>query len=415
MTKLEQLNIEGKRSGEGFVAHKAILVNALSRAVAERVVLTDFNLGCKGLTAYLRSLGGSNIVKIVPSTVSASPDESGQADGDKRLKVICGTTTGYLSDGEWIDDNTSLTFCEVRVSPKHTVKPNIGASELADTLSRVLPFAATDDSRPVMQCVKVTAKDGKLTFVTADGYRLAVHTLDYDDGEGSTLINRDDLKGVASALRKAKRARVSFETDKDSPDGISLVVDTEIIRYRFNGFTGDYPDYEKLIPKDFKTLTRFDTVDAIKAVNSLQALSGNGKEYPVDLTIGDGKLVLSNPDDKGLTELPAETDGESMNVRLDGKYLSDALRACGGMVDLNIVNGYSPVMFQSDGYSLVVMPMMTDDSNKQAEADRQARREKEKEAEKAEAVAEAEKLAREKPKAKPKAKKRTKVKEPVTV
>jgi hypothetical protein len=39
--KIEQLNIEGKRSGDGFVAHKAILVNALSRALAERLVLFD--------------------------------------------------------------------------------------------------------------------------------------------------------------------------------------------------------------------------------------------------------------------------------------------------------------------------------------------------------------------------------------
>jgi hypothetical protein len=39
---VEQLNIVGKRSGEGFVAHKAKLVNALSRALADRLLLMDF-------------------------------------------------------------------------------------------------------------------------------------------------------------------------------------------------------------------------------------------------------------------------------------------------------------------------------------------------------------------------------------
>ena len=63
----EQLNIEGKRSGLGMVAHKATLVNALSRALAERVVLMDFTIGRKGFVAYLKSLGGSNIIKVVPS------------------------------------------------------------------------------------------------------------------------------------------------------------------------------------------------------------------------------------------------------------------------------------------------------------------------------------------------------------
>ena len=49
----------GKRSGQGFVAHKATLVNALSRAVADRVIVNDLTLGRKGLLNYLKALGGS--------------------------------------------------------------------------------------------------------------------------------------------------------------------------------------------------------------------------------------------------------------------------------------------------------------------------------------------------------------------
>ncbi len=61
---LEQLNIVGKRSGDGFVAHKAMLVNALSRALAERLMLIDFTIGRKGFVGYLKALAGSNVVKI---------------------------------------------------------------------------------------------------------------------------------------------------------------------------------------------------------------------------------------------------------------------------------------------------------------------------------------------------------------
>ncbi|GAI84406.1 unnamed protein product, partial [marine sediment metagenome] len=55
---LEQLNIEGKRSGNGFVAHRAMLVNALSRALADRVMLMDLTIGRKGFVGYLKALGG---------------------------------------------------------------------------------------------------------------------------------------------------------------------------------------------------------------------------------------------------------------------------------------------------------------------------------------------------------------------
>ncbi|MFC1981764.1 hypothetical protein ACFLVN_05960 [Chloroflexota bacterium] len=57
-----------------------------------------------------------------------------------------------------------------------------------EALNRVLPFTAKEDNRPVLQCVLFKAGEGKLTMASADGFRLAVVTLDYD-GEGEALIN----------------------------------------------------------------------------------------------------------------------------------------------------------------------------------------------------------------------------------
>jgi len=297
-----------------------MLVSALSRAIAERVVLMDITFGRRGLLGYLKAMGGS------------------------------------------IGDKTPFTLCDVRVSPSNSVKPNVGANELADALARVLPFTATDEARPILQCVNFVAKDGKLTLVSADGFRLAVISLDYDDGEGQALINRDDLRGMVYALKRAKRARVSFEPSGESLDGMSLIIDTELVRYKWVSVNGNYPDYGKLIPTDFHTFAHFDTVEAIKAVNSLKVLA-NAKAYPIDLTIGNGKLVMANPDDKGQAELVADTDGEG-KVRIDGQYLAEALRACGGMVEFKLTTPLSPMLFSANGYQLVVMPMITSEAQK---------------------------------------------------
>ena len=387
MIKLEQLNIVGKRSGKGFVAHKAMLVIALARALADRVTVLDFTLGRKGFVGYLKALGGSNVVKVIPSNGSAS----GSQATSKRLKVICGANTSYLADSDWIGDKTPLTLCDVRVSPSNSIVPNVGGIELADALARVLPFTAKDDeARPVLACVNFVAKDGKLTLVSADGFRLAIIALDCD-GEGQALISRDELRGIASALKGAKRVRVSFEAGGETIGGYSLIIDTELIRYKWASVNGDYPDYEKLIPTESNCLASFDTVEAIKAVNSLKAIS-DAKAYPIDLTIGDGKIVMAEPDNKGQAELSADTDGQGF-VRVDGGYLAEALKACGGMVELKLTNAFSPMLFSADGYQLVVMPMLTDKANEQAQADRKAKAEAEKQAK-------AEKPA-EKPEAKP--------------
>jgi DNA polymerase-3 subunit beta len=362
---LEQLNIEGKRSGDGFVAHKAMLVNALSRTLAERLMLLDFTIGRKGFLGYLKALAGSNVVKVVPASVDASGT---QVNGHKKLKVVCGANTSYLNDLAWVGDKTPLTLADIRVSPNNSIKPNIGSLELSEALTRVLPFTAKDDNRPVLQCVNFVAKGGKLTMVSADGFRLAVVTLDYD-GEGQALVSRDDLRGIANALRKAKRVRLGFEASGDTLDGMSLIIDTEAIRYKWRGVDGNFPDYGKLIPTEFNTIAHLDTVEAVKAIASLKVLA-DSKSYPIDLTIGNGKVVMANTEDKGQAELTADTEGD-VKVRIDGKYLAEALKACGGMVDFKLTNSYSPTLFTTDGYQLVVMPMATNEANEQAKRDRE--------------------------------------------
>jgi len=362
----------GKRSGEGFVAHKAMLVNALSRALAERVTLIGLMIGRRGFLGYLKALGGSNIVKVVPFSASGS-----QANGHKTLKVICGANTSYLADSDWIGEKTPLTLCDVRVSPNNTVKPNVGGIELAEALARVLPFTAKDDeARPSLACVNFIAKDGKLTLVGADGFRLAIINLDYEcENPCEALIHRKELAGVVTALKQAKRVAVFFEQGGEQLTSKSLIIDTELIRYKWVSYDGNYPDYEKLVPAEFNCFASFDTVEAIKAVNSLKALSDNPKAYPIDLTIGDGKVVMANPDDKGQAELTADTDGQGF-VRIDGQYLAEALRACGGMAEFKLTNAYSPMLFAVDGYQLVVMPMTSDKAKEQQRVEAKAKAEK---------------------------------------
>ena len=76
---------------------------------------------------------------------------------------------------------------------------------------------------------------------------------------------------------------------------------------------------------------------------------------------------MANPDDKGQADIPADTDGEGY-VRIDGQYLAQALKACGGMVDFSLTNALSPMLFSQNGYQVVVMPMVTDKAQKETKA-----------------------------------------------
>ena len=330
------------------------------------MVLLDFTIGRKGLLNYLRSLSGSNIVKIVPDGSGAS---ASQATAKRQIKVVCGATTSHISDKAWIKEPTAskgtvrggtpLTVCEVRVSSSSAIVPNIGTTELAEALNRVLPFTAKEESRPVLGSVFFVAKEGKLHLVGADGFRLATIALNFE-GEGQALIASSDLRGIPNALKRAKRARISFEA-KPKVDNIQdMILETDLVSYRFNSVAGSYPDYEPLMPTTANTVCHFDTIEAMKALGSLKALV-DLKQYAVDLAIGEAGMGMSDPDSMGQADIRADVEGQPVKVRFNGGYLSQALRACGGMVDLQAVDGNSAVLLRTDGYRVLLMPMAKTD------------------------------------------------------
>jgi DNA polymerase-3 subunit beta len=368
---------------------------------------SETNIGRKGFLSYLKALAGSNMVKVIPANSIASKL---QANG-KGLKVVCGNHQSYISDGAWLKDKTPFTFCQVRVSPSYAVMPNLGGNELAEALSRVLPFTNTDDARPILQCVKVVQKDGKLTLIAADGFTLGEISLDFEAGEAEALINRDDVKGLIPALRKAKRVKVSFEQKPDSDNGgllaKSLVIDTELIKYSLPSQEGSYPDYDKVFPSDCIASASFDTKEALKACQSLLAIwfddNTKGLFRPLTLTVANNKVTIEAKEDKGSMVVSAETSGEA-KIAVAGNYLIKALRACGGIAEMKLASSKLPITLSVDGYRCLAMPMLLPESKAVAEAEAVAKE--------AEAKAEAETETETKAEAKPKRKGKRKARQP---
>ena len=386
---MEQVNIVGKRSGEGFVAHKAQLVDALARVQAERVLLfnDDITLGKRGLLAYLKALAGSNIVKVVPAS-----------NGAKGVKVVCGNHQGYLPDEAWITDKMPMTFNQVQVSPSNAVTPNLGSVELADALSRVVGFASIEEARAVLQTVHFLQKEGKLTLTACDGYKLAEVSLNFEAGEAEALIYASELKGLIPALRKAKRVKVSFETKADEEGSLVtklLLIDTELIRYKFYSQDGEYPDYEKVIPSEFVATASFDTKAMMKASQSLLSswYDDDTKPLyrPLTLAISEGTVTIEAKEDRGKAVIEAEASGEG-KIAVNGKYLLQALKACGGIAEVKIANASSPILFSSNGYRCLVMPILAEAPKAKAKAEADVLAEADAIAE-ADVIAEAEAIA----------------------
>jgi hypothetical protein len=412
------LNIEGKRSGEGFVVHKDVLIDALSRAQAERIEALDgVTIGRKGFLTYLKALNGSNIIKVIPLSDVASESQH----IEKSLKVICGTNTSQIPNTAWISDKTALSYCQIRVSPSVAVFPNLGGVELAEALAKVLPFTSNDEAKPILHTVLFRQSGNKLTLIGCDGFRLAIIDLPFEEGDNEVKVDIAHLKGLIPALKKAKRVKLCFEDWSEKPEGKNLVIETELVKYRYHGLDGDYPEYDSFIPKEdtMQSTVRFDTKHVLKAVHSLSALwfddNTRTTERPIIITVADGKLTLESKGEHGKAEIEAEVTGEGKTAIRAG-FLADALKACNGMVDLQIGNPMSPILFSINGYRLVQMPMMISQTNAVSEAEAVAAQVEEKEqAENPEPSEGQTGPQKTESKSKPKAKKKSKAKEPVAV
>ena len=336
------------------------------------------------------------VAKITPSNGSASESQA----TDKGLKVVCGTNTSHLPNEAWLTENNRLGgYCQVRVSRNNAITPNLGSIELAEALARVIPFTEKgQEARPVLKCVHFIQKDGKLTLIGCDGFCLAMITLDFEDGEADALIDASELRGLISALKRARRVKLGFKQKADSEGGLltkSLIIDTEAISYKWQSVDGTYPDYEKVMPSEFTTEAHFDTRETLKACHSLSALWLD-RESPIKITVADGRVTLEAKEDRGEAAIEAETSGQG-DIAVNASYLTQALKSLGGMTELKIKDAKSPMLFSADGYQLLVMPVAMPESK---------------------AVAEAEAVVREaetKAEAKPKRKGKGKVKQPETV
>ena len=185
-------------------------------------------------------------------------------------------------------------------------------------------------------------------------------SLDFEDGEAEALIPAHELKGLASALKKAHRVRLSFEANGNAHS--NLIIETEAIRYKWGSEGGNYPNYQEVIPTEFAASARFDTREMMRAGMSLSALSLD-RTSAINLTMKEGSLVLSATDDMGSAQVEAEVEGE-IETAISGAYLTQALKALGGMAEVKVSDSKAPIVFAVDGYRLVVMPVVLPSKSK---------------------------------------------------
>ncbi len=231
-------------------------------------------------------------------------------------------------------------------------------ADLKRALQQVVFAASGDETRPVLTGVYVHSSGGKLHIAATDSYRLAAKTLTNIKEEISILIPVSAMQDVLRIVN-------------DFTDDVSITYNDQQVLFKAGDvelvarlIEGKYPDYQKLIPKEFANTARVKRADLlnITKVSSLFARESAGS---IKITTEEVKGTLSiRSIASQVGENTASAEGEisgSSDITINSRYLLDALNAFHGEeINFNFNGKLDPVVLsdpnESD-YVHLIMPL----------------------------------------------------------
>ncbi len=235
----------------------------------------------------------------------------------------------------------------------------ISGKVLAASIENVVFASARDSLRPVLTGVLLDI--GKsMKMVATDGFRLAVDTMAIVGGEavGRTMLIPGRAAGEVAKIFKDNDLRVGYLEETKQVffvDGETLLL-SQVIE-------GNFPDYQKILPKEFTTelvISRGELSSAVKKVAVFARENSSMMKWKIE----EGRLIVSAASSalgECIVELDCKIEGEDLEVVFNTKYVMDYLLLSGEeMVWVGLGGKLAPGMMRSPKSKdrfYVVMPI----------------------------------------------------------
>lgn len=332
-----------------------------------KIAATNLEIGITvWIGAKIEEEGAITIpAKLLSDVVGGLPNDKITLALDPRTQTVHLTCARYEASIKGIEaDEFPVIPTIAERKPTAAFPPDL----LRETVDQVAFAAATDDTRPVLAGVLMRLKGKTATFAAADGFRLALRTVELPE----PVAEPQEVIVPARALTELARIIGDAEGDVEitvTPNGGQVLFHTESTDLVSRLIEGRYPDIERIIPSSFATRTVLDTQDLAKAVK-LASFFATASSNIVRLTIesggdlGPGKLTISANaaevgDNTGV--LDGMVHGEGGQIALNAKFLGEALNAIKTpQIALETQTPQNPGVFKpvgADGYLHIVMPM----------------------------------------------------------
>jgi DNA polymerase-3 subunit beta len=234
----------------------------------------------------------------------------------------------------------------------------LDAAAFGEALRQVVRAASTDEARPILTGVLLTAENDGLRLVATDSYRLAVRDL-----PGVSVLGADQKVLVPGrALSELQRVLGSGSElvlrlgERDATFEIgSTRLTTRLIE-------GEFPNYRQLIPASHPNTLTVEREPLLEAIRRVKILARDAT--PVRLQISaDGLKLTAITQDVGNAseELDATADGAGLTVAFNPDYLAAGVEAVSvEQITLSTIDALKPAVVRGvgrDDYLYLLMPV----------------------------------------------------------
>jgi len=260
-----------------------------------------------------------------------------------------------------IDDYPSLAFKEKDAFIKVNVRT-------LKTIIRQTAFAtSTIENRPILTGVNFKIDGDALTGVATDSYRLSQKT-----------IKLEDSYDAMNVIIPGKSLEELMKILENNQEMVEIHFDQSRVLFKYNNILflsrlleGNYPQTNKLIPKDFPVQIKFNKEQlqtAIERASLLSSRDGNNAIVKLNVRQDDVVEISSNSPEIGrvLEEVyPVdEVVGSPIKIAFSSKYIIDALKIFNSSeVTINFTGEIRPFIltgeYDEDMLQLI-LPVKTD-------------------------------------------------------
>src|SRR6516165_10700714 len=352
---------------QGVVERKTtipILSNYLFEAAGDKLSLTatDLDLSLRtACPAKVKKEGSCTIparklhdyVKLLP-------------DADITIKLL---------ENHWVSircgrSNTKMVGMAKSNFPTLPVFPTSGVITISAQVLRGLiaktGFAiASEETRYTLNGALMVLKPESITMVATDGHRLAHiersgEKFEGVSGEMKTLVPKKAMDELKTLLDSTDVEIIEFAKDEST---LFFRIGPRLLTSR--QLTGQFPNFEAVLPKDNNKLASLNGDDFNAAIQRVAQFSDE-RSRAVRLRLEKGELKLSaSSTETGESEDSIETpyNGDSLTIGFNAQYILDFLKAVGsGDVSLELKDAQSAGQLRPLGnddykYRYIVMPM----------------------------------------------------------